>query len=107
MDTGTISFIKNDINPVVQARLATEGMDIHTSPHTYSQRPYSRVYESHLDFSPLATRALSALVTYAYHRFTANIPSPFTAAINPACRRRFITSLGTSRPLVSLFGVPV
>ena len=38
---------------------------------------------------------------------TASTPSPFNLATNPACRNRFATSLGTSRPLVSLFGVPV
>jgi len=38
---------------------------------------------------------------------TANTPSPFRFAANPACCSRFATSLGTFRPLVSLFGVPV
>src|SRR5882672_12275072 len=38
---------------------------------------------------------------------TANTPSPFNFAVNPACCSRFATSLGTFRPLVSLFGVPV
>jgi ATPase subunit of ABC transporter with duplicated ATPase domains len=38
---------------------------------------------------------------------TANTPSPFSFAANPACCSRLATSLGTSRPLVSLFGVPV
>ena len=43
----------------------------------------------------------------AAHFFTANTPSPFNSATNPAWRNRFTTSLGTSRPLVSLFGAPV
>ena len=39
--------------------------------------------------------------------FVASTPSPCNSAANPACRRRLATSPGTSRPLVSLFGVPV
>ena len=38
---------------------------------------------------------------------TANTPLPFSFAVKPACCSRFATSLGTFRPLVSLFGVPV
>ena len=38
---------------------------------------------------------------------TASTPSPLRAAANPACFRRSMISLGTSRPLVSLFGAPV
>jgi len=32
------------------------------------------------------------------------MPSPFVCTANPALRSRLATSLGTSRPLVSLFG---
>ena len=43
----------------------------------------------------------------ALYFFTANTPSPLNAVANPARRKRLATSPGTSRPLVSLFGVPV
>jgi hypothetical protein len=43
----------------------------------------------------------------AFYFFTASTPSPFSSAPKPARLRRFITSAGTSRPLVSLFGDPV
>lgn len=39
--------------------------------------------------------------------FTANTASPLNAVTNPARCKRLATSPGTSRPLVSLFGVPV
>jgi hypothetical protein len=39
--------------------------------------------------------------------FVASTPSPFSCVVKPDLRRRFATSLGTSRPVVSLFGVPV
>lgn len=41
------------------------------------------------------------------HRFVASTPSPFSSVAKPALRRRFATSFGTSRPVVSWFGVPV
>jgi hypothetical protein len=40
-------------------------------------------------------------------RFTASTPSPLGSVVNPARWRRLLTSAGTSRPLVSLLGVPV
>ena len=41
------------------------------------------------------------------HGFFPTTPSPFKSVAKPALRSRFATSFGTSRPLVSLFGVPV
>ena len=52
------------------------------------------------------TLAETVLRTEVYF-FTANTPSPTNSVTNPAWRRRFATSFGTSRPLVSLLGVPV
>ena len=53
-------------------------------------------------------RALACLATTLHaHRFTASSPSPLGATVNPARCSRFATSTGTSRPEVSLFGVPV
>ena len=39
--------------------------------------------------------------------FTPTTPSPLNVVVNPARCRRFASSAGTSRPLVSLLGVPV
>ena len=39
--------------------------------------------------------------------FLASTPSPRNSVVKPAARRRRATSFGTSRPLVSLLGVPV
>lgn len=39
--------------------------------------------------------------------FTASTPSPMISVVNPDFCKRLATSRGTSRPLVSLFGVPV
>ena len=38
---------------------------------------------------------------------TPTTPSPLNVVVNPARCKRLATSAGTSRPLVSLFGVPV
>jgi hypothetical protein len=44
---------------------------------------------------------------WAAYRLVARIPSPINSVAKPASRNRRATSRGTSRPLVSLFGVPV
>lgn len=49
----------------------------------------------------------TAAILLKYYFLTANTPSPFNSTENPAIRKRLATSFGTSRPLVSLLGVPV
>lgn len=44
---------------------------------------------------------------YALALLTASTPSPINCVAKPARRNRVATSLGTSRPLVSLLGLPV
>ena len=67
--------------------------------HDWFRHPFDRGSAGYaIDLS--ASRA-------AYAFLTANTPSPFNSVANPACRKRFATSPATSRPLVSLFGVPV
>jgi hypothetical protein len=51
--------------------------------------------------------AAASVKRYRFHIFAASTPSPFNSATNPESRKRLANSLGTSRPLVSLFGAPV
>ena len=71
--------------------------------HGFGHAPSDRILTitAHL-FTEIRHRELSRFLL-----FTASTPSPLSSVVNPVGRNRFATSLGTSRPLVSLFGVPV
>lgn len=54
-----------------------------------------------------ANQGPSRRVEETAQRFVAKTPSSANCALNPAFSKRLATSRGTSRPLVSLFGLPV
>jgi hypothetical protein len=80
-----------------KAVTAEEVPDVISALAQYPSLPYD--YDSH---------GISGIHDiHGLHGFFPTTPSPFISVANPALRNRFATSSGTSRPLVSLFGVPV